>query len=175
MFERILVALDNPESNKRLISAAITLAKTTNARLLLLHVLPSETQFDQVQITNLDQAEDNRSEWQRCQTSDLEELRSLCKSANAAGVSADIAQPLGDPGQKICELAHQWGADLIVIGRRDTICQSRYLTENDTHQSTLGSVSRYVAANSFCSTIIMKNPFSQDSVTNTSTIAFATH
>ncbi|MGV0027074.1 universal stress protein [Phormidesmis priestleyi] len=165
MFERILVALDNPESNEPLITAAIALAKTTNARLLLLHVLPSENQFDYAQTNDTDHTRENDLKWQRCQESDLEDLRSLYKSANAVGVSADIAQPLGDPGQKICELAHQWGADLIVMGRRDAI---------DTHQTTLGSVSRYVAANSSCSTVIIKNPFSEDSVTHASTTSFAT-
>jgi nucleotide-binding universal stress UspA family protein len=166
MFERILVALDNPKNNGQLITAAITLAKTTNARLLLLHVLSSEEyKFNYAQTDYVDHARENHLKWQRCQTSDLEELRSLCKSANAAGISADIAQPLGDPGQKICELAHQWGADLIVMGKRDPI---------DPRQTTLGSVSRYVATNSFCSTVIMKNQSCEDFVTNASTMAFAT-
>jgi nucleotide-binding universal stress UspA family protein len=175
MFERILVALDNPGSNGQLLTTAIALAKTTNARLLLLHVLPLEKQSGRIQSNDIDHARENHLEWQRCQTSDLEDLRSLRESANAAGVSADIAQPLGDPGQKICELAYQWGADLIVMGRRDAICQSRYLQEIDTQKTMLGRVSRYVAANSFCSTVIMKNQFSENSVTNTSTMAFAIH
>ncbi|KAM3089720.1 universal stress protein [Phormidesmis sp. 146-35] len=166
MFERILVALDNPQRNESLIKAAIVLAKTTNARLLLLHVLPLEGRHsNHVQANDISHAKENNLEWQRCQKSDLEELRSLYRTANAAGVSADIAQPLGDPGQKICELAHQWGADLIVMGRRDAI---------DTHQTTLGSVSRYVAANSFCSTAIMQNQSCEDFVMNTSKMAFAT-
>jgi nucleotide-binding universal stress UspA family protein len=172
MFERILVALDNPENNEPLITAAIGLAKTTNARLLLLHVLPLENQ-SQAQVNDIDHARKNHLEWQRCQTSDLEDLRSLYKAANAAGVSADIAQPLGDPGQKICELAHQWGADLIVMGRRDTIVH-RYLKLIDTQQTTLGRVSRYVAANSACSTVILKSPFSEDADTHASTMTFAT-
>lgn len=167
MFERILVALDDPTNNERLITAAISLAKTTDARLLLLHVLPpQEDRFSNVQVYSIDQTKENYLVWQRSQISDLEELRSLYQSVKNQGVSADIAQPLGDPGQKICELARQWGADLIVMGRRDAI---------DAHRTTLGSVSRHVAANSFCSTVIVKNQFCETFAINASAIVSATH
>ena len=157
MFERILVALDNPEGNKHLVTTAIALARNANARLLLLHVLPLEATEDVSHSTEICTSDHAHSEWQNCQTRDLEKLRSIYKLINTAGVAADIAQPIGNAGQKICELAHQWGADLIVLGRRDF---------SIAHPS-LGSVSRYVASNAFCSTIVLQNQSSENVATST--------
>jgi nucleotide-binding universal stress UspA family protein len=170
MLERILVALDSPETSEPLVTTAIALAKPTHARLLLLHALPlekDETSEDEghVCLDSNDYTSENHLEWQRCQIDDLEKLRSLYIAVKAAGIFADIAQPIGDPGQKICQIARQWGADLIVMGKKNS---------SDADQTTLGSVSRYVTNHAFCSTVVMQNQPCDQSVAKDSAMAMAT-
>lgn len=165
MLERILVALDSPENNSRLIVAAIALAKITNARLLLVHVAKSESvnTFSNAKQACIDKAITNDLEPQDDQGSTLKKLRSLYSAANAVGVSADIAQPLGNAGQRICESAHQWGADLIMLGRRDSLVDP----------TPLCSVSQYVTGHASCPTIVMQNQSCEDFVAETSAMSLA--
>ncbi|NJK53761.1 MAG: universal stress protein [Leptolyngbyaceae cyanobacterium SU_3_3] len=91
MLERILVALDSPETNEPLVTTAIALAKPTHARLLLLHALPlekDETSEDEghVCLDSSDYTSENHLEWQRCQIDDLEKLRLIYIAVKAAGI-----------------------------------------------------------------------------------------
>ena len=54
---------------------------------------------------------------------------------------------LGNPGSVICDAAREWGADLIVVGRRGY----KGLTE-----VLLGSVSSHVVRNAHCSVLIVQ-------------------
>jgi nucleotide-binding universal stress UspA family protein len=53
----------------------------------------------------------------------------------------------GDPGHSICESAQNWGADLIVLGRRG---------RTGFAEAFLGSVSNYVVHHASCSVFVIQ-------------------
>ena len=98
MFNRILVTMDNSDAmSQSTFEKALALAKQNHARLMLLHVLPSNT----------------------VEHSDMDALQSFHKTAKTAGLASDVAQLHGDHDHVICDLANRWGADLIVLGQHD--------------------------------------------------------
>jgi nucleotide-binding universal stress UspA family protein len=134
MFERILVALDTSASNTQVFETALSLAKLINARLMLTHILPCEETLNQPIA---------------CESQGLAMLREFHATAAAAGIGSDLAQPLANPGHQICELAIGWGADLIVVGRRDLI-----------EAEAPDSVSHHVTCNALCPVLIVQHyPF----------------
>jgi nucleotide-binding universal stress UspA family protein len=135
MFERILVALDTSVSSAEVFETALSLAKLVNARMMLAHVLPCE--------------ETNESPVS-CESQGFSVLRKFHATATAAGVGCDLAQPLANPGHQICELAIGWGADLIVMGRRD-------FTTTD---ELSNSVSHHVVCHASCPVLVVQHhPF----------------
>jgi nucleotide-binding universal stress UspA family protein len=135
MFERILVALDTSANNAQVFDTALSLAKLVQARLLLAHILPCE---------ETDEAPAS------CESQGLMMLRKFHAAAAQAGVGSDLAQPLANQGHQICELAIGWGADLIVMGRRDV---------NDTSELSV-SVSHHVTRHASCPVLIVQHhPF----------------
>jgi nucleotide-binding universal stress UspA family protein len=92
-------------------------------------------------------------EWETHKEQGLERLRSALRSsaslsltteATALGVSTEFTQIPGTPGHAICDLAHSWGADLIIMGRRGRLGLS---------EAILGSVSNYVTHHACCSVL----------------------
>ena len=141
MLNRILIALDSAKNPQPVFSTAIAWAKINDSRLLLLNVLSSQN----------DPTTKDSAEWESYRMSDLAELRSLSRIANNSGLMADIAQPLGRTGQKICELANQWGADLIILGQPELTADSEDVS-ND--------VGHYVIHHASCPALVV--PHSQD-------------
>ncbi len=136
MLSRILIALDNAKNPQPVFATALAWAKINHSRLLLLNVLP-----DQIQA-----AEPPSEEWKSYQDSDLEELRSLSHVVNDVGLMADIAQPLGHIGKKICEIANSWGADLIILGQPELPAEQDDLLNDPGH---------YVIHNASCPTLVV--------------------
>lgn len=132
MFTRILVAIDTSLNDHHVFQTALSLAELTQARLLLAHILPDAEQSPQ-------HLEDEKG---------LEMLRHFHSLAKACGIGADIAQPLANPGDKICNLAIDWGADLIIMGRRDAA---------DLEVSMQSSVSNYVVCNAACPVLVTQH------------------
>lgn len=156
MFDRILVAIDGIEDSQPIVKTALSLANPAITRLLLLHAIrPEALAYPDMQATHLDVYPSLRRQMQLYLdelrdggAKSLAQLRSLHAATIAAGVKADVAQPLGEPGQMICEQAYNWGADLIVMGRRG-------LTESS--ESILGSISNYVTHHAPCSVLIVQD------------------
>jgi nucleotide-binding universal stress UspA family protein len=65
----------------------------------------------------------------------LDFLREMTQNSIASGISTDHCLVYGDPEKQICQIANEWQADTIVIGRRG------YL---GLKELWLGSVSNYV-------------------------------
>lgn len=158
MFQKILVAIDQSEVSQQAFDEAVSLARSTNANLMLIHVLsplgqeylgpvlPSDPAYPGLP------AEAMRvqlQQWETLEKQGLEFLSSRANAAIAAGVSTEFTQSLGDPGQAICELARIWDAHLIVIGRRGYSGLKELL---------LSSVSNYVAHHAPCSVLIVQHP-----------------
>lgn len=157
MFKKILVALDDSDSSRRLFQEATTLAKNTHAQLMLLHVLtPFDEGYPAPVYPNVDgiypslhqQAMDNyMRQLEEFETHNLEWLGELSNQAIAAGVVTEFTQHLGNPNDSICSLARSWGADLIMMGRRGRSGLGELL---------LGSVSSYVMHHAHCSVLIVQ-------------------
>ena len=157
MFNKILVAIDTSLVGKYVFDAAITLAKATGANLMLLHVLSSEepgSPSTPIIFSGLGYAasdkiiESYREEWEAFAKQSLELLQSLQQKATLAGVNAEFTQRSGSPGRIICEFAHTWEADTVIIGRRGHSGMSELI---------LGSVSNYVLHHALCSVLAVQH------------------
>ena len=74
-------------------------------------------------------------------------LQAHAKQATAQGVSTQCALRLGNPSSAICDVAQNWKADLVVVGRRD---HSKF------PEILLGSVSNYVLHRAPCSVLVVQ-------------------
>ncbi len=159
MFTKILVAVDRSPMGKPVFEHALALAKVTGGSLMLLHVLSAEEEgspyapilsnFDYYPGVGSQSFEYYQKQWDKFKNQGVQMLQSLCAQANTAAVNAEFTQQLGSPGRIICQVAANWGADLIVMGRRGR----SGLTE-----LFLGSVSNYVLHHAPCSVHIMHLP-----------------
>ena len=159
MFHRILIAIDSSDMSQHVVDEAISLAKTSDANLMLLHVLnPLDEQYVDpmfVQPTILypeyqaQKHEKHIKDWEKLKEDRLNWLRSQCEQAKKTGLVIEYSQYTGEASRTICDVARNWGADLIIIGRRGR----RGLTE-----FFLGSVSNYVLHHAPCSVLIVQGP-----------------
>ncbi len=157
MFTKILVALDNTSMSKHVFAEAVSLAKASGARLMLLHVLsPMDDSYPTPVYPGTDSlytslhAEAVKAyarQWEIFEREGLALLQSLTNQAIAAGVETEFSQDVGDPGEVTCRLAETWAADLVVVGRRGRTGLSELF---------LGSVSNYVLHHAPCSVLTIQ-------------------
>ncbi len=139
----IILATDGSESAERAIVAAAELAKSSNAKLLIVHV--SEDKFsdkqrfllEQLQVTEGDALEEF-SRWV------LSRAKSLAENHGALNIETAAAG--GDPAKVLMEIAEREHADAIAVGRRG-LGQLQGLL--------LGSVSRKLACLAPCAVIVV--------------------
>ncbi|MBD2342533.1 universal stress protein [Anabaena subtropica] len=158
MLKKILVALDRSEIGQQVFEQALVLAKATQAKLLLLHVLsPEEEGSPRIpMVSNYDyypglsgqSFEIYQKQWDNFKAEGVGMLQTLSAKANTAGVSTEFLQTLGNPGRTICKLARNWDADLIIMGHRGL---------SGLKELFLGSVSNYVLHHAPCSVHIVRN------------------
>ncbi|MBR8826561.1 MAG: universal stress protein [Gomphosphaeria aponina SAG 52.96 = DSM 107014] len=157
MYQKILVAIDTSERGKNVFEKALSLAKTNNANLMLLHVLSPEEDNSPLAIpTDFSAPYCDISEvayktwqeqWQTFENIGLEVLHSFEKKAKQAEVNVELKQFYGSASRVICKEAKDWQADLIVVGRRGRSGLSEMI---------LGSVSNYVLHHAHCSVLIVQ-------------------
>jgi nucleotide-binding universal stress UspA family protein len=157
MFNKILAAIDASESSKKVFDEALSLAKLSNAQLMLLHVLsPLDDGYPTLMFPGAADVYPNlydeiiksyKHQWQEFEEQNLNILRSLATEADKAGITAEFSQNTGDAGKTICNVASSWQADLIVMGRRGHKGLSELL---------LGSVSNYVIHHASCSVLTIQ-------------------
>ena len=158
MFQKILVALDCSDMGKPVFEAALALAKSTQASLLLVHVLspldgggypsPMYPEAGAVYPTLYEESIKRRmQEWEVFKQQGLDHLRSCTNAALEENVAVDYRQVAGDPGRQICDLGLVWGADLMIVGRRGHLGLGEFF---------LGSVSNYVMHHSPCSVLTVQ-------------------
>ncbi|MEM8720498.1 MAG: universal stress protein [Cyanobacteria bacterium P01_G01_bin.39] len=163
MINKILVALDYSSTSESVFNSAVSLAKTTDASLMLVHVLAdNEPGFPVVPTYTyypvLDDYDYNlyQKRYEDYQQKGIKFLQQQNKEAITAGVTTEFTQLAGNPGSMICELANTWSADLILIG-------SRGLT--GLKEMFLGSVSNYVTHHAPCSVLIIRTPIDKETET----------
>lgn len=154
MFKKILVALDLSEMREKVFAKALSLAKSNHAQLMVIHVLcPGEEecpiQPDFAMLGYFQPMNDSAVDaYQRClqdvERKGLHLLKTCAHMAATIGIPAEFDQPKGDTGALICKRSWDWGADLIVLGRRGRSGLSEML---------LGSVSSYVLHHAPCSVL----------------------
>ena len=159
MFHKILVALDDSDTSEQVFQKALSLAKASEASLLLMHVLspldksyPDPTIYSGVSTYYAPLYQELLKRWQEklseYEEQQLEKLRSLAAVGEAAKVKIEFTQNMGEPGRTICAIACNWGADLIIVGRRG---------HSGVRELVLGSVSNYVMHHAPCSVLIAQN------------------
>ena len=154
MINKILVAVDRSERNKFVFDAAVSLAKTTSANLMLLHVLsedesgypvlPTYAYYPMLDERNYDVYQKKLAEYKQW---GIDFLQNLTEKAAEKGVDTEYTQLTGNPGRTICELASNWEADLILVGSRGL---------KGIKEMFLGSVSNYVTHHAPCSVLIVR-------------------
>ncbi|MDP8932710.1 MAG: universal stress protein [Cyanobacteriota bacterium] len=157
-FKKIFVALDDSELSHRVFSQALELALSDRAQVMLFNCVTVNTLAEtavpipvdlgmNVQFMNQAyQAQLLRLETDEKQASGL--LKNYCDAATKQGLQVEFdCKKDGDPGHSICEAAQNWGADLIVLGRRG---------RTGFAEAFLGSVSNYVVHHASCSVFVIQ-------------------
>ena len=156
-FHQILVAIDQSNLCEAVFSQALNLADLNKAKLMLVHCINSEIVGESPitmplemglysPMVNTAYENQNNIMQQRLEESKAM-LRRYCETATSRGITTEFDYKIGDPGQYLCQVARNWGADLIVLGRRG----HKGLTE-----VFLGSVSNYVLHNAHCSVLVVQ-------------------
>ena len=119
MYNKILVAIDRSSASRDVFKTAVSLAKTTGASLMLLHILANELKQDpnlfvysgiRYSVMSEPLLKAHEQQWQKFEEEGLELWRSLVREATTAGVDAEFTQFWGSPGRDICDLAQAWSA-----------------------------------------------------------------
>lgn len=140
MFYRILVAVNNWTVSEEVFEQALALAQATGAHLMLVNVL---SPLDQNYLSTVEKNYYLHT-WKNLTEKGLKYLYKLCQTATNKGVSVEVTQTKGNPGQIICQLASNWGADLIMVGR------------NTFNKFFLNTVSNHVLRHASCSVLIVQ-------------------
>ena len=139
---RILVALDKSDMSKETLKVALTLARDNkSSELVFVHTLPNLR-------TSLAEAINAKPETDPVLIPAVNEARKY-------GISYRCVAPEGKPGARICELAEDVSADLIVLGspdRRPSIAKGL----PDIDRLLGGSLSDYVRINAPCPVLLTR-------------------
>ncbi len=156
MFKKILLAIGDSSDSELVLGSGLNLAEKFGAKILLLHVINPSTptgfnplvggMFPIVNDLAIDQY---IKEWKEYEKRGTERLEFYAQQAKDRGIEAEISQNFGDAGRMICEIAKNWSADVIVMGRN----QKSMLTE-----VFLGSTSNYVLHHAPCSVMVIQLP-----------------
>ncbi|MEG4148687.1 universal stress protein [Microcoleus sp. Pol12B5] len=157
-FKKIFAALDDSELGHRVFTQALELALNDRAQVMLFNCVTVSTMGETAVPIPVDlgmnvelmdqayQAQRLRLEREEKQASGL--LKNYCDAAAKQGLQVEFDCKMdGDPGHCICKSAENWGADLIVLGRRG---------RTGFTEAFLGSVSNYVVHHASCSVLVIQ-------------------
>ncbi|MFW6359439.1 MAG: universal stress protein [Chroococcales cyanobacterium] len=151
-YQKIFVALDRSAQSDFLFEKALEIAKKDGSSLMLFHALPYEsegitpyTNLYGQQLMAFTQSLQERIDEET--ESVRQFLTAYAEKAMAEGVPAETTWAIGEAGRRIRDLAKEWEADLIVVGRRGR----QGLTE-----MVMGSVSNYVVHHVSCCVLVVQ-------------------
>ncbi len=153
-FNKILVPLVRSESASAIFQEALKLAQDNNSKLMLFHSVDWDMgehfgSFNEIE-AEVDfsgafiQAQQERLQQELQESKDW--LQTYTEQATAMGIPTESKCQVGHPGSLIRDLAKDWNADLIVMGRRGL---------NSLQEVFLGSVSNYILHHAPCSVLIV--------------------
>ncbi len=161
MINKILVAVDRSPLGKSVFDAAVSLAQTTGANLMLLHVLspeepdrPAEPLYAFYPTVEEGEYETYQKAYEEYNQRGLKFLQNLAEEATKVGINPEYTQLSGNSGRMICQSASNWSADLILVGSRGL---------KGLKEMFLGSVSNYVTHHAPCSVLIVRQPIDSES------------
>ena len=157
-FQKIVVSLDDSDRSRGVFEMALDLAQKDQSSLKLfacisgqllgqtvamsedmgLYPTPMATQMYQTGQSELVLQQNDRLHTV---------LQPYLEAAQRVGLVAEAEVKIGDVGEVVCQLAKDWGADLIVIGRRG---------RSGLSEALLGSVSNHVLHHSPCSVLVVQ-------------------
>ncbi|MGK7912311.1 MAG: universal stress protein [Synechococcus sp.] len=156
--KRILIALDKSELSEVVFEEGVALAEAMDAQVMLLNVT---SLFEGMSLggdmPNLSLIMERSAELHQLGVEFLksfadrtsEAVRKYAERAPQAVVEeVQYSHQFGEPGKTICEIAENWNADAIIIGRRGLDAIKELL---------VGSVSNYVMHHAPCSVVIVNN------------------
>jgi nucleotide-binding universal stress UspA family protein len=155
-FRRILAAIDQSPLSQTVFEQALDLAKDNQAQLLLFHCLTAdlvstpppfagELGLSPQIVSQAYQSQYLRFDEQLRQIQLL--LHQYYQTATQQSVVTECDYRTIEPGQGLCQAAHRWNADLIVMGRRGRKGLSEVI---------LGSVSNYVMHHANCAVLVIQ-------------------
>lgn len=159
-FHKIFVAIDRSQLTDQVFEEALKLAQMFQAQLRLFHSLSNPNLTDVVGLPipvdlgmNADLLTQTYLLEQERIAKEREEghalLQKYSTQAIGLGISTEFEQKEGgETGPTICEDAQQWGADLIIVGRRGRTGLAEIL---------LGSISNYVLHHAHCCVLVVQN------------------
>ena len=157
-FQKILVALDHSSPESEIVfQEAIKIAKRERSHLILFHCVSWENQ-EKINplvgigaLGNVNLYETLQKCCKNTWTKEIEQvdrwLKTYWDRAKSQGISVEYQYQVGNPSASICEQAHHWGADLIVIGRQNRMKWSEFLW---------GSISGSVLNRACCSVFVVQ-------------------
>lgn len=154
MFKKILVALDNSSEAARVFDSALSIAQPETSEILLLHFVDWQMQdvSPWVGICTLYDIDlsGERYDWSRERLKQEvnkvnDWLKTMAPKANRLGITCKYECHIGNCNLGICDRAKDWGADVLVIGRRG---------HRNISEILLGSVSNYVIHHAPCSVLV---------------------
>ena len=156
MYKKILVALDRSPEAALIFDFALSLAQAKTSELLLVHFIDWQMQdaspwIGVATLYDVD-VSGNRHDWSRRHLQkEIERsqswLESLAIKANQDDIPCNYECRVANCNLGIGDLAKEWGADLIVIGRRG---------HKNISEILLGSVSNYVIHHAPCSVLVFQ-------------------
>jgi nucleotide-binding universal stress UspA family protein len=168
-YQRILAAIDRPPTTSEVFEQALDLAKKEGARLMVFHCIrqasvadviplvanPIEADTSLFGVSDSQQLRLQQEVLQEQTEQDQEWLQTYCQTAIAQGVPTEWDCKVGSRASSICDLARDWQADLIILGRGDL---------NGLKELFQGSVSDDVIHRAPCSVLVIQG---KDTLTNT--------
>ena len=156
-FQKILVALDQSRQADQVFAQALDLAQKEGGQVLVFHALQwtpavrSSYFLETGLLGNSDIHHPISALHPGTLQADLERanswLQTCANQATTQGIPTQCILRLGNPSSAICDIARNWGADLIVVSRRD---HSKF------PEILLGSVSNYVLHGAPCSVLVLQ-------------------
>ncbi|MGA1626102.1 MAG: universal stress protein, partial [Prochlorothrix sp.] len=155
---KVLVALDQSPAAPIVFQQAISLAKLYHSQLKILSCVANNSpttamapgDFLGAEIYGLDTgtAVAIAEQQMRKSLDDLQLwLNQHAEIAIREGIETECEYQCGEPGPCVCDVARDWGADLVILGRRGRRGLSEIL---------LGSVSNYVLHHAPCSVLTVQ-------------------
>lgn len=117
VIERILVPIDFSELSRKALGYAVALARSTGARLILLHVVRRERRKSATRMIASPQFEQGK--WQQLDESERQLVELRRREIGREPESEAIVQ-LGNPWREIVHAAKTWHVDLILMATHGT-------------------------------------------------------